>query len=177
MAAIAARCARLAGQISANHELVFERSGDTIVDGDEARLQEVFVNLIHKSIKYSPRGGTVTVRVRGAREHVTVTVADQGIGIHPEDAERIFDRLVRLKTGEGEGIEGTCLGLYIVRRIVEAHGGRMVADGRPGKGATFTVDLPRERRRRPSVERREDDLQAGRAPTGSELLVGDGDTD
>ena len=147
VAAIADRCARLAGQISAEHEIVFERSGDTVVDGDEARLQEVFINLIHNAIKYSPNGGKVTIRVRGERDAVRVSVSDEGIGLHPDDVERIFERLVRLPTGHGEDIEGSGLGLYIVRRIVEAHGGRIVADGRPGKGATFTVDLPRERRR------------------------------
>jgi signal transduction histidine kinase len=145
VAAVADRCARLAGQISSQHDVVFERSGSTVIDGDEARLQEMFVNLIHNGIKYSPRGGIVTVRVRGDREHVRASVSDEGIGFHPAEVERIFDGLVRLRNRETEGIEGTGLGLYIVRKIVEAHGGRIMAEGRPGKGATFTVDLPRER--------------------------------
>ncbi len=145
--AVADRCTRLVGQLSARHEVVFERAGDTVVEADEARLQEVLLNLLDNAIKYSPSGGRVTVRVRGEDEFVRVEVIDQGVGLVPEDAERVFERMVRIRNDSTRDIKGTGLGLYIVRRIVEAHSGRIRAEGRPSRGTAFTLELPRERRR------------------------------
>lgn len=143
--AIADRCTRLVGQLSGLHEITFERSGASVVEGDEARIQEVLLNLLDNAIKYSPAGGRVTLRVRGEEKHVRIEIEDQGVGLTPEDAARVFDRMVRIRNESTRDIKGTGLGLYIVRRIVEAHGGRIWAEGRPGKGSTFVIELPRER--------------------------------
>ena len=145
LGAVADRCTRLVGQLSSRHEVVFERAGDTVVEADEARMQEVLLNLLDNAIKYSPSGGRVTVRVRGEDTFVRVEVSDQGVGLIPEDAERVFERMVRIRNDSTRDIKGTGLGLYIVRRIVEAHGGRIRAEGRPSRGTSFTLELPRER--------------------------------
>jgi signal transduction histidine kinase len=149
---IADRCTRLVGQLSAVHEVAFERSGDTVVQADEARLQEVLLNLLDNAIKYSPEGGRVVVRVRGETAIVRVEIEDQGVGLTSEEAARVFDRMVRIRNASTRDIKGTGLGLYIVRRIVQAHGGRIRAEGRPGRGSVFTIELPREqpRDRRPA---------------------------
>ena len=144
---IADRCTRLVGQLSAAHEVAFERSGDSVVQADEARLQEVLLNLLDNAIKYSPEGGRVVVRVRGEGATVRIEVEDEGVGLTPEDAARVFDRMVRIRNASTRDIKGTGLGLYIVRRIVQAHGGRIRAEGRPGRGSVFTIELPREQPR------------------------------
>ncbi len=120
-----------------------------IVRGDERRLEQVFSNLVANAIKYAPAGGPITLTVQvleptpdeGAS--VEVTVCDQGQGIAPGDLERIFSRFTRAESVRRSRTQGLGLGLYIVRAIVEAHGGTIVAQSEGlGKGSTFIVRLP-----------------------------------
>jgi two-component system phosphate regulon sensor histidine kinase PhoR len=120
-----------------------------IVRGDERRLEQVFSNLVANAIKYSPAGGPITLTVQvleptpdeGAL--VEVTIQDQGQGIAPGDLERIFSRFTRAESVRRSRTQGLGLGLYIVRAIVEAHGGTIVAQSEGlGKGSTFIVRLP-----------------------------------
>jgi len=111
--------------------------------GDPERLQEVLSNLVSNAVKYSPDGGTVWVGGRSDRTGVTIYVADQGIGIPPEEQSRIFDRFHRVDSGLHRRTEGTGLGLYLVKAIVEAHGGRVWVESAPGRGSIFMFTLPR----------------------------------
>ena len=110
--------------------------------GDPERLQEVLSNLVSNAVKYSPKGGMVWVGGRVDQTGVTVYVADQGIGIPPEEQDRIFDRFHRIETGLHRGTEGTGLGLYLVKAIVEAHGGRVWVESAPERGSIFMFRLP-----------------------------------
>jgi PAS domain S-box-containing protein len=110
------------------------------VMGDPLRLRQVFHNLLTNAAKYSPGGSPVHVTVREDAGAVVVTVRDAGIGIAPGDRARIFERFVRAT----RHAEGTGLGLYMSRAIVEAHGGRIEVDSEVGRGTTFTVFLPHE---------------------------------
>jgi PAS domain S-box-containing protein len=112
--------------------------------GDPERLREVLSNLVSNAVKYSPDGGTVWVGGRVERAEVTTYVADQGIGIPPEEQSRIFDRFHRVETGLHRRTEGTGLGLYLVKAIVEAHGGRVWVESAPGRGSIFMFTLPRK---------------------------------
>lgn len=112
--------------------------------GDPDRLREVLSNLISNAVKYSPEGGTVWVGGRVDQTGVTVYVADQGIGIPPEEQARIFDRFHRVDSGLRRRTEGTGLGLYLVKAIVEAHGGRVWVESAPGRGSIFMFTLPRK---------------------------------
>jgi PAS domain S-box-containing protein len=107
---------------------------------DRSRLEQVVMNLLSNALKYG-RGKPVEVSVRADAESARLTVRDQGIGIAPEDRERIFTRFERGVTGPEYG--GLGMGLYIVRQLVEALGGLVRVDSEPGTGATFTVELPR----------------------------------
>lgn len=110
------------------------------VAGDPHRLTTVVAQLVENAVKYSPDGGTVTVSARPTEgQEVIVTVADEGIGFVPAEAEALFDRFTRGRTG---GASGVGLGLSIVRSLVEAHGGRVWADGTPGEGARFSFTVP-----------------------------------
>ena len=113
------------------------------IDADPHRISQVFSNLLGNAIKFTPAGGTVTLCGRGHDGMLSVTIADTGRGIAPEDLAHIFDRFWRPKASEGGG---TGLGLYIARGIVEAHGGRLWAESSP-EGATFFFTLPLEPRR------------------------------
>jgi signal transduction histidine kinase len=110
--------------------------------GDPERLREVLTNLVSNAVKYSPDGGIVWVGGRIDRTGVTVYVADQGIGIPPEEQARIFERFHRVETGPHRHADGTGLGLYLVKAIVEAHGGRVWVESAPDQGSIFMFTLP-----------------------------------
>nr|BDT38128.1 CHASE domain-containing protein [Myxococcus sp. MH1] len=107
---------------------------------DRLRLEQVLTNLMSNALKYG-HGAPVDVRVRGDAELARVEVQDRGIGIAPEDAARVFDRFERAVSSRHYG--GLGLGLFITRQLVEAHGGRILLESRPGEGSTFIVHLPR----------------------------------
>lgn len=111
--------------------------------GDRGLLRHVWVNLLSNALKYSSPKGPARIHVRGRREEVedVYEVEDQGIGFDPADESRLFVVFSRLN--ETTGPEGTGVGLALVRRIVERHGGTVGAIGRPGAGATFWFRLPR----------------------------------
>jgi PAS domain S-box-containing protein len=112
--------------------------------GDPERLREVLSNLVSNAVKYSPEGGTVWLGGRVDGTGVTIYVADQGIGIPAEEQGRIFDRFHRVDSGLRRSTEGTGLGLYLVKAIVEAHGGRVWVESAPGRGSIFMFTLPRK---------------------------------
>ncbi len=112
------------------------------VDGDRNNLEGVFTNLVNNAIKYTPEGGEVTIRAKGAGKNVRVEVSDTGIGISKADLPRIFDRFYRVKSEKTRQIVGTGLGLSIVKHIVEAHLGTISVESEEGGGSTFTVVLP-----------------------------------
>ena len=106
---------------------------------DRGRVEQVLVNLLANAIKYAPRSD-VEIAVSVGPGSATIEVRDQGIGIAPEDLERIFGRFERAVPSRNYG--GLGLGLYISRQLAEAHGGSIEVQSRPGEGATFTVRLP-----------------------------------
>jgi signal transduction histidine kinase len=106
---------------------------------DHARMEQVISNLLSNAVKYG-RGRPVAVRVRGGGGRATIEVEDQGIGIAPEDQERIFGRFER--AASAQHFAGLGLGLWIVRQLVAAHGGEIRVRSAPGEGATFVVELP-----------------------------------
>ena len=110
---------------------------------DPARLQQVFWNLVSNAVKFTPRDGTVWVRLRRAGSQVEVTVRDNGCGIRADFVPYVFDRFRQEQTSPRRDYAGLGLGLAIVRHLVEMHGGSVAAqsDGE-GQGATFTVRLP-----------------------------------
>jgi len=117
-----------------------------VVLGDEARLRQVIGNLVTNAVTHTPPGTPVTVRISEPADDpdtVCVAVADQGQGMAPADAERVFERFYRADTSRTRAAGGSGLGLSIVASLVAAHGGRVELTTAPGQGATFTVRLPR----------------------------------
>jgi signal transduction histidine kinase len=133
---------------AANHRLVGECPPDILVDADPHRLQQVMLNLVNNAIRYSPSGGTITVR--GVRERASgdqpamarVEVADQGVGIPQAELRRIFEKFHRVDNDLKKKVRGSGLGLSICQAIVEGHGGRIWVESELGKGSTFKFTLP-----------------------------------
>lgn len=113
----------------------------TIV-GDGERLEQALGNLVANAIKFTPEGGGVTVRASAGGGFAVVEVIDTGVGIDPEQQPRVFERFYKADRGRGTG--GTGLGLAIVKHIVQAHGGTVAVESRPGRGSTFIMRLPRQ---------------------------------
>jgi signal transduction histidine kinase len=112
-----------------------------VLYGDRTRLEQVLNNLLSNAVKYSPLGSRIRVDLARKGEELTLEVSDEGPGIPPEDRARIFEAFER-RSATHEEAPGTSLGLWVSRRMVEAHGGRMDLDSRVGYGSTFRVILP-----------------------------------
>jgi two-component system sensor histidine kinase SenX3 len=104
----------------------------------------VLVNLVDNAIKYSPDGGRVELRLEAPVGAVRIVVADEGLGIAPDDQERIFEKFYRVDPQMKRGIGGSGLGLYLSRQIVERMGGTLTVASERGAGSAFTIELPRE---------------------------------
>ena len=105
---------------------------------------QVVDNLVSNALKYTPRGGRVSVRLRPDGERVELAVRDTGIGIDAPDRDRLFTRFFRARQAAERNIQGVGLGLSIARSIVESHGGRIEVDSQPGEGSVFRVRIPRD---------------------------------
>jgi len=126
------------------HRLVLESPSPALaVRADRARLAQILDNLLNNACKYTPAGGTITVSARADGAFVALCVADSGIGIRPDALERVFEPFTQLEPGIDLAQGGLGIGLSLVRRLAELHGGtaQVVSDG-PGRGSLFTVRLP-----------------------------------
>lgn len=113
-----------------------------VVLADPARLEQVLINLAHNAIKFSGKGGRVTISTESVGDDVLIHVADNGVGIAPADLERVFERFYKVRGATG-AVGGAGLGLAIVRHLVGAMHGAVDAESQVGRGSTFTVRLHR----------------------------------
>ena len=113
-----------------------------LISADRQNMDEVFMNLISNAIKYTPDEGRIEVNAKVTGSYIQVSVADTGYGIPKNDVPKIFDKFFRVKSDKTKTIEGTGLGLPIVKGIVEAHLGSIKVNSHYGQGTTFTVKLP-----------------------------------
>jgi two-component system, OmpR family, phosphate regulon sensor histidine kinase PhoR len=142
---------RLAAASAERLRLFAERQGVTIavdvqpamprIRGDQDRLGQVFINLVHNAVKFSPDGGEVRVAVRRDGDSAVASVTDHGIGIAKGDRARVFERFYKVDRARVRG-GGTGLGLSIARHVVQGHGGRIWAESELGEGSTFLFELP-----------------------------------
>lgn len=110
--------------------------------GDAHRLEIVLTNLVSNSIKFTPAGGRVTIRVRDLAAALRVEVTDTGPGIPPDDLDRVFERFFQVNPADRRREGGVGIGLALARELVELHGGRIFVESEPEISTTFTVDLP-----------------------------------
>ncbi|MCL5105083.1 MAG: ATP-binding protein [Armatimonadetes bacterium] len=114
----------------------------TIV-GDQDKIDQILTNLTNNAVKYSPNGGTITVSGKKLDGVVRMTVADQGMGIPPDHLAKVFDRFHRIDNRDTRKVGGTGIGLYLVKHLVEAHGGKIWVESEVGEGSKFIFELPK----------------------------------
>ena len=124
---------RLVGQVS-------EDVGQ--IEADERRLKQLLYNLLSNALKFTPEGGEVRIEVRRQADAVELRVSDTGVGIAPEQCEKIFESFYQVDSTLSKNAQGTGLGLAVVRQIAELHGGGARVQSEPGEGSTFIVTLP-----------------------------------
>lgn len=122
------------------------------IKGDADRLKQLLLNLVSNAIKFTPDGGQIIINLRKSETDAVIDIADNGIGIAPDDLKRIFDRFYQVEPSRVRKGEGAGLGLSIARWIVDAHGGKIMVTSEVGVGTTFTVTLPHMEERAISPE-------------------------
>ncbi len=128
-----------------SHELSYTREGlPAELTADKERIEQVLINVLSNAIKYTPDGGKIELLARGCGEYVKISVKDNGIGVPEKDIPHLFERFYRVDRSRTSETGGTGLGLAIAKEIVEAHGGDIEVESKPGKGTTVSVTLPVE---------------------------------
>jgi signal transduction histidine kinase len=143
LSAMADKVVRRLESVTAIHQFKVDFESEfPEVYADPDRMEEVLTNLVDNAIKYSPKGGRITVTGRANGDEVVVTVSDEGIGIPRRELDRVFERFRRGENGQVQKVRGMGLGLFICKSIVEAHGGKIGVSSEAGKGSDFTFTLP-----------------------------------
>jgi signal transduction histidine kinase/HAMP domain-containing protein len=114
----------------------------TIIRADIGKFKQILFNLLSNAIKFSPDNATVTIDVRCTGDMALISVADKGIGISKQDQEKLFNSFVQIDSSTSRQYNGTGLGLALVKRFVEMHGGRVWVESEPEKGSTFIFTIP-----------------------------------
>ena len=112
------------------------------VEADRAKIRRVLQNLLSNALKFTPHGGRVEFSAEQGDERVRVSVSDTGVGISPEDIDRLFDKYEQARSRATRGEKGTGLGLYITKQLVELHGSEIKVESEVGRGSTFSFTLP-----------------------------------
>ncbi len=130
--------------IEARHHMVTFHAQEDLptLTADKERVEQVVINILSNSVKYTPEGGKIDVSVTGAEEKITIRVSDNGIGVPAEDLAHIFERFYRVEKSRTSETGGTGLGLAIAKELIEAHGGTIDMESTYGQGSTVTIVLP-----------------------------------
>lgn len=126
-----------------NMQLVLPNSGPIMIETDEQRIENIVTNLIDNAINYSEDNKKIMVRAEESSRMVRLSIIDQGVGIPPEEQERIFERFYRVDKARSRQTGGTGLGLSIVRHLVKTMNGTISVESKVGQGSSFTVRLPK----------------------------------
>jgi signal transduction histidine kinase len=121
---------------------ISKAGSDILTDFDETRLRQIVSNLVENALTHTPNNGQVSVAIEGDSSGLNISVSDSGTGISADDLPRIFDQFYRADQSRTRATGGAGLGLTIVKRLVEAHGGTISATSESGEGSTFNVFLP-----------------------------------
>jgi len=131
--------------VACHHSIVLEleeEAAGQVVEADPTRIQEVVTNLVSNAIRYSPAGGEIVLRAKKEVDQLLVSVEDEGIGIAEEEKERVFERFYMTSKAKDLDLDGLGLGLYISKKIMELHDGRIWLESEEGKGSKFYFTLP-----------------------------------
>jgi signal transduction histidine kinase len=127
---------------SKNVELIVEKAGHLVVEGNSVLLSRAFGNFLDNAIKYTPEEGRVRVTMDEKDNQAVISVIDNGPGIKSKDLPRVFEKFFRARAETGDEVPGTGLGLAIAKTITEQHGGEVWVESEPDSGSIFTMVLP-----------------------------------
>ena len=131
------------GPLVSDHAVDIARPSEPLwADVDQDRLQIVVRNLVSNAVKYSPAGAPIAITIARRDGHALVAVADRGIGIDKDDQRNLFTRFGRIETSATAHTSGAGLGLWLSREIARMHDGDLTVESEPGKGSTFTLEIP-----------------------------------
>jgi signal transduction histidine kinase len=142
LVALARRVAERHDQMSTLHRIRVEAPEQLTSNFDGARLERVLDNLVSNAVKFSPAGGEVVISLAIEEQQAVLRVSDEGIGVPPDEVDKVFGRFERGSNAVHRGIVGTGIGLAYVREVVTAHGGAVQVDSRQDVGSVFTIRLP-----------------------------------
>jgi signal transduction histidine kinase len=128
--------------VAPDYHIVKKGSLTGNINGDKERLTQVLINLLSNAVKYAPHHKEINVSVEQNKNNVTVSIADQGIGIYKDHLKKIFDRYYRVNQQDAIQFQGLGIGLYITSEIIKRHGGKLWVESTYGKGSTFYFSLP-----------------------------------
>jgi len=129
-------------QWSKKNLLIDAELDKVIIYADEELLSQVWINLIHNAIKFTPEGGTINITLTRDAQKISCTIADTGVGITMDDQLHIFERFYKVDKSRDRSLGGNGLGLSMVRKIVALHDGKVTLESGIGKGSAFTVSIP-----------------------------------
>jgi len=135
----------LSGERATRHGVTLEKRvapGVGELEADERKVKQILINLLSNAIKFTEEGGSIEVRATANHSEATISVADTGVGIAPEDQELVFEEFRQAGGDYSRKAAGTGLGLALVKRLVELHGGRVWLESQVGRGSTFSFTLP-----------------------------------
>ena len=122
--------------------ITFSANDVISLEADPDKIEQVIINFLSNAIKYSPGDGQISIRAQVLNDIVEVRVQDDGLGIAPEDIEKLFDRYYRVENKQTENIPGFGIGLYLCAQIIQHHNGKIWVESKPGKGSEFFFSVP-----------------------------------
>jgi len=125
--------------------LEIQPDADIEIEADERKLKQIMFNLLSNAVKFTPEGGSVTVYARNLKldgDFIEISVEDTGIGIRPEDMDKLFQEFSQIESPYEKNFEGTGLGLALIKKFVKLHGGRIWVESEFGKGSKFSFVIP-----------------------------------
>jgi len=125
-----------------SHVVKFQPCHGLLVHADQDKIGSVITNLISNAVKYSPKGKVIEVQCGVMEDKVQVSVRDEGMGLKPQDQEKVFDRYFRVESNHTQHISGFGIGLYLSAEIIHRHDGKIWVESESGKGSTFYFSLP-----------------------------------
>jgi two-component system, OmpR family, sensor histidine kinase VicK len=128
--------------MNTTHSIHFAPDDSIMVNADREKIGSVISNLLSNAVKYSTKGTSIHVRSEKSPDSIVISVTDEGVGIYPQDREKLFDRYYRVQNAQTRQISGFGIGLYLSAEIIRRHDGHIWVESEPGKGSTFYFSFP-----------------------------------